>query len=84
MLVRKVLKARDELCVVGDERLVGEEAHPRAHDAELEAYLHLALSNRGVLITPFHNMVLMCPETSEADVDLHADLFDEAVGALVR
>ena len=55
-----------------------------AHDAELEAYLHLALSNRGVLITPFHNMVLMCPETSEADVDLHADLFDEAVGALVR
>ena len=54
-----------------------------AHDAALEAYLHLALSNRGVLITPFHNMVLMCPETTDADVDRHAEVFDEAVAALV-
>ena len=40
-----------------------------AHDDDLEEYLHLFLSNRGVLITPFHNMALMCPETTEADVD---------------
>ena len=36
-----------------------------AEDADLEAYLHLALLNRGVLLTPFHNMALMCPATTE-------------------
>jgi glutamate-1-semialdehyde 2,1-aminomutase len=54
-----------------------------AEDAELNAYLHLFMSNRGVLITPFHNMVLMCPETTSADVDLHGELFDQAAAALV-
>ena len=37
-----------------------------AHDDDIEEYLHLYLSNRGVLITPFHNMALMCPDTSGA------------------
>ncbi len=54
-----------------------------AHDDEIEEYLHLYLSNRGVLITPFHNMALMCPETSAADVDLHTELFGQAVGQIV-
>ncbi len=54
-----------------------------AHDDEIEEYLHLYLSNRGVLITPFHNMALMCPQTSEADVDLHSRLFGEAVAQIV-
>ncbi len=54
-----------------------------AHDDEIEEYLHLFMSNRGVLITPFHNMALMGPTTSAADVDLHTALFDEAVRALV-
>ena len=53
-----------------------------ADDPELDEYLHLYLSNRGVLITPFHNMVLMCPETTADDVDLHGRLFEEAVAAL--
>lgn len=53
-----------------------------AHDALLEEYLHLFMSNRGVLITPFHNMALMCPDTTAADVDLHTALLDEAVAAL--
>jgi glutamate-1-semialdehyde 2,1-aminomutase len=52
-------------------------------DAELDEYLHLYLANRGVLITPFHNMALMCPDTSEEDVALHTRLFGEAVDALV-
>jgi glutamate-1-semialdehyde 2,1-aminomutase len=52
-------------------------------DAELDEYLHLYLANRGVLITPFHNMALMCPDTSEEDVGLHTRLFGEAVDALV-
>ena len=51
-------------------------------DAELEDFLHLYALNRGVLLTPFHNMALMCPATSEADVDLHTDVFREAVAAL--
>jgi len=57
-------------------------ASDAAHDPELDEYLHLYLSNRGVLITPFHNMVLMCPATTADDVDLHGRLFEEAVAAL--
>lgn len=53
-----------------------------AHDDAIEEYLHLYLSNRGVIITPFHNMALMCPTTSSADVDRHTALFDEAVASL--
>lgn len=48
----------------------------------LEEYLHLYMSNRGVLITPFHNMALMCPTTSIDDVDLHTKLFADAVAEL--
>jgi glutamate-1-semialdehyde 2,1-aminomutase len=49
------------------------------HDAGLEDFLHLALLNRGVLITPFHNMALMCPATTAADVDRHSAAFGETV-----
>ena len=54
-----------------------------AHDADIEEYLHLYMSNRGLLLTPFHNMALMCPTTSSADVVLHTMLFDAAVSELV-
>jgi glutamate-1-semialdehyde aminotransferase len=43
---------------------------------------HLYLLNRGVLLTPFHAMALMSPDTSEADVDLAVRLFGECVDAL--
>ena len=33
-----------------------------AGDAELEAFLHLYALNRGVLLTPFHNMALFTPQ----------------------
>lgn len=39
-----------------------------AMDAELESAIHLYLLNREVLITPFHNMMLVCPDTREGDV----------------
>ena len=55
-----------------------------AHDDDLEEYLHLFMSNRGVLMTPFHNMALMCPDTSAADVELHTVLFREAVRQLME
>lgn len=54
-----------------------------AADDELDEYLHLYLANRGVLITPFHNMALMCPDTTADDVALHTRLFGEAVDELV-
>ena len=47
-----------------------------ASDPELERYLHLHALNRGVLITPFHNMALMAPTTTESDVDRHTEAFD--------
>jgi glutamate-1-semialdehyde 2,1-aminomutase len=55
-----------------------------AADTELEDYLHLALLNRGVLITPFHNMALMSPATTAVEVDRHSEAFAEAVAALVE
>jgi len=54
-----------------------------AHDDDLEEYLHLFMANRGVLMTPFHNMALMCPATTAADVDLHTELFTHAVRAIL-
>jgi glutamate-1-semialdehyde aminotransferase len=54
-----------------------------AADFELERFLHLYALNRGVLLTPFHNMALMCPATSAEDVDLHTRVFAKAVGELV-
>ncbi|WP_404349040.1 aminotransferase class III-fold pyridoxal phosphate-dependent enzyme [Phycicoccus jejuensis] len=59
----------------------GEEA-AAAHDDGIDAYMHLAMVNRGILMTPFHNMALMCPDTTREDVDLHTRTFREVVGAL--
>ena len=53
-----------------------------AGDPELDEYLHLYLMNRGVLITPFHNMALMCPSTAEEQVDRHTEAFGAAVAEL--
>jgi glutamate-1-semialdehyde 2,1-aminomutase len=53
-----------------------------ASDFELERFLHLYALNRGVLLTPFHNMALMCPATTEADIDAHTKIFAEATREL--
>ena len=53
-------------------------------DTDLERLLHLWFMNRGVLMTPFHNMALMSPATTEADVDRHTEAFDAALEALFR
>jgi glutamate-1-semialdehyde aminotransferase len=53
-----------------------------ASDAELERFLHLYAMNRRVLMTPFHNMALMSPATTEADVDRHTEVFASAVDEL--
>jgi glutamate-1-semialdehyde 2,1-aminomutase len=54
-----------------------------AGDFELEQYIHLRMLNDGFLITPFHNMALMCPDTTVADVDAHTKAFRSMCGELV-
>jgi glutamate-1-semialdehyde 2,1-aminomutase len=54
-----------------------------AADFELERFLHLYALNRGVLLTPFHNMALMCPDTTEKDIDQHTRVFAEAASELM-
>ena len=54
-----------------------------AVDHELDAFMHLYAMNRGVLLTPFHNMALMSPFHTQAHVDRHTELFASAVGELV-
>lgn len=53
-----------------------------ADDFELQQYLHLYALNRGFLLTPFHNMALMCPDTSRADIDAHTAMFGEMLTEL--
>jgi glutamate-1-semialdehyde 2,1-aminomutase len=54
----------------------------RILDGELEHLIHLGLLNRGVMITPFHNMMLVCPETTVADVDRLLVALDEVLGEI--
>ena len=51
-------------------------------DHDLDRFMHLYALNRGVLMTPFHNMALMSPATTAADVDLHTEVFGEATAEL--
>jgi glutamate-1-semialdehyde 2,1-aminomutase len=75
------LGARAELCLAPDPPRSGG-ASAALHDGPLEDALHLFLLNRGVMITPFHNMALMSPATTAEDVDRHTEVFAEAVAAL--
>ena len=54
-----------------------------AVDGELDRFMHLWALNRGILLTPFHNMALISSETTETDVDHHTRVFYEAVQALM-
>src|SRR5579864_6982087 len=60
----------------------GTEAH-EAMDFELERFMHLYAMNRGILLTPFHNMALMSPVTSKEDIDQHTKVFRDAAKELV-
>ena len=54
-----------------------------AVDFELDQYMHLASLNRGILMTPFHNMALITAVTTEADIDKHTSVFHEIVQNIV-
>ena len=68
------LGARGEYLFQGHAPRTGGEA-ARAGDFELDQYIHLRLLNDGFLLTPFHNMALMSPYTTERDVDAHTSAF---------
>ena len=55
-----------------------------AIDHELDRYMHLFTLNRGILMTPFHNMALISPDITQADVDYHTKVFREAVKSLLK
>jgi glutamate-1-semialdehyde 2,1-aminomutase len=75
------LGARSEYRFVPEPPRTGGES-AAAGDEELERYLHLHALNRGVLLTPFHNMALVCPATSETDAERHGAVLAEALEAL--
>jgi glutamate-1-semialdehyde 2,1-aminomutase len=77
------LGCRAEYLFAPDRPRTGSEAHA-VGDAGLERYLHLFALNRGILLTPFHNMALMSPATREGDVDRHTGVFREAVLELAQ
>lgn len=54
-----------------------------AHAPALEAAIHVGLVNRGCLIAPFHNMMLVSPATKTKQVDRLIEAFGEVVEALV-
>ncbi|MBX9569300.1 MAG: aspartate aminotransferase family protein [Candidatus Obscuribacterales bacterium] len=54
-----------------------------AADLSLDRYMHLAALNRGVLLTPFHNMALISPATTSGDIDKHTEVFKESVSKLL-
>ncbi len=68
------LGARGEYIFKGKAPRTGKEAADSG-DFALEQYIHLRLLNDGFLLTPFHNMALMCPDTTAADVDAHTAAF---------
>jgi glutamate-1-semialdehyde 2,1-aminomutase len=76
------LGARGEYLFQATAPRTGGEA-ARAGDFELEQYIHLRLLNDGFLLTPFHNMALISPETSESDVDAHTEAFRQMCQELV-
>jgi glutamate-1-semialdehyde 2,1-aminomutase len=76
------LGCRAEYLFSADPPSNGQQAHD-AMDFELERCMHLYAMNRGILLTPFHNMALMSPQTEAPDVDHHSKVFRECVRELV-
>ena len=76
------LGARCEFQFCASPPRTGAQAEAAFHDS-LQMALHLYLINRGILITPFHNMTLCCPQTSDADIDRLIAELDNALTTLL-
>ena len=55
-----------------------------AHNVTLESAIHLYLLNRGVLLTPFHNMMLMSPATTQTDIARLIQIFNNCLEVLTK
>lgn len=55
-----------------------------AQDEIIESAIHLYLLNRGVLLTPFHNMMLICPATKEEDLNNLVQVFEDCLNEFVK
>ena len=75
------LGARAEYWFTPEPPRTGAEA-AAADDHPLARLMHLYALNRGILLTPFHNMALMSPATTGDDVDAHSSVFAEAAAEL--
>ncbi|HSJ43190.1 MAG TPA: hypothetical protein VK923_00720 [Euzebyales bacterium] len=64
------LGCRIEYLFRADAARTGAEA-AAGQDEQVDAFIHLYLLNRGIVMTPFHNMALMSPAPTAADVDRH-------------
>ncbi len=53
-----------------------------AQNDGIESAIHLYLLNHGVLLTPFHNMMLICPAATEQDIKKLVDVFKECLKEL--
>jgi glutamate-1-semialdehyde 2,1-aminomutase len=72
---------RAEIVSAAEHPRNGTEALLFAH-SEAEHALHLYCLNRGVVITPFHNMMLVCPQTKLPDVERLLDALDGAMSEI--
>ena len=59
-------------------------ARRRGRDGLLESLLHVHFMNRGVLITPFHSMLLTCPATTRTEADRCVEVLDGFCDGLVK
>jgi len=75
------LGARAEYTFLPEAPRNGSEAMAAAN-RPLEQLIHLFLLNRGVLTTPFYNVVLCAPSTTEAQVNRYAEGLAECLGEL--
>jgi glutamate-1-semialdehyde 2,1-aminomutase len=75
--------ARCEFQFCANPPRTGRQAEAAFHDA-LERCIHLALLNRGVMITPFHNMTLICSETQAVDVDRLVGALGEVIDEILN
>jgi len=51
-------------------------------DFATQRFTHLYALNRGVLLTPFHNMALVAPQATDADIERHTTIFGSMAGEL--
>jgi len=76
------LGCRVEYRFVKDKPRNGREAD-EAFDDDLDTLVHVYMANRGILLTPFHTMALISPQTTDEDVDLHNQVFGQLAAELV-